>query len=154
MKLTIKQIFFLVFIGCLVLSCKKEDSIPTIEVVNEYTLNGKTYSLSEKVKWSFDEGYGLNLLKAATGQTTLFLLTLPQDVKKNEKYFVGNEVNIMLAYPNQPVYTAKNDVKVVITDYYDGKNGFIKGTFSGTFFYVVNAQTVDVQISGIFTGEK
>lgn len=123
-------------------SCKKDE--PDIKSSCSFTLDGsETYTI-DNAMWEFKDAYQLYYVTGTQSNDKNLTVTLPQNVEKNKIY--TEDIVISIDYTGLPAYTSYSDrVSVHITEKTDDVIAF---AFEGTFFYVSQGKTVDVEIRG------
>lgn len=123
-------------------SCKKDE--PDIKSSCSFTINGNEIYTIDNAAWELMDVYALYYITALQDTDKSVSITLPQIVEKNKTY--TEDIVISIDYTGLPAYTSYSDrVSVHITEKTDDVIAF---TFEGTFFYVSQGKTVDVEITG------
>ncbi len=136
--------------------CEKDDEFP--EGKNEFVINNDSTNFFKtgKTVWLYNPEYEVNTISTSDSSVVKFEMTIYEAVLDTGKIYTGSKVGISISGDNIKTYTSNNDVEVKITSI--GKQnvngGYIAGFYKGTFFYVENARSVNVNINGTFSTTK
>ncbi len=153
--LNLNILFFFFALSCVFIGCEA-DEFPIGN--NDFVINDDSTNIFPigKTIWLYNAEYEVNTIKSDSNSLVDFEITLFPSVLESGATYTGYDVNIMIYGNNIKTYTSNKGVKVTITDLgkQSDEGGYIAGKFEGSFFYVENARTVNVNIKGLFSTTK
>jgi len=137
-------------------SCEKDDEFPAGK--NEFVINNDSANIFQtgKLVWLFNPEYEVNTINTSDSSVIKFEMTIYKAVLDTGQIYTGRDVGISISGDKIKTYTSNNDLKVKITAMgkQNENGGYIAGSYTGTFFYVENARSVNVNIKGAFSTTK